>query len=325
MNQSYVHITGDSGHRAEYQALFMLIFGFEPSQGPISGAVRRQLINANQLLFATIDDDLRGYFFVALFRSFSGRKTVGVYLRPQSCLAKGLKPFIKVTLFRLLRCLPKITTLSSIPFDLLDGQQKIVSGWLHDPQLWDIVDASEHPDPTTTDTVRTLSEGRKVLAFLGHISTVKGFSLLAAMIMHRPSLAQQYCIIVAGPLESECREQVNQLTQFGVTVWPRRLEEAEMAAIYAEADLIWACYNPSYDQASGIFGRAIQRHRMVVVRQGATITKYADILGHPYIALPYDPIMAAEKLAGANIVSVDRTEILEDWRMQSIAKIRSAL
>jgi hypothetical protein len=325
VKNSFVHINGPSGHRAEYQSLFTTHFDLEPSLGRISGAVRKRLIKADRLLFATIDDDLFGYLWVSVLRAVSGRRTVGIYLRPQSCLARGAKAFVKRVLLGFLRRLRGVTTLSSIPFDLLEGQEKFVSGWLHDPQLWDLWEMPDLANPAMEENIKSLATGRPVLAFLGHISTLKGFPVLTAMVAARPDLARQYLIIVAGTLENDCRNEVDQLVRLGVKVWPRRIEDSEMAEIYKNAALIWACYAPSYDQASGIFGRAIQRQRMVVLREGALISRYADVLDHPYLALPDDAAVAADRLAGAKVLAVPKHSVLAEWRAQSLAAIENKL
>src|SRR5690606_11285091 len=109
------------------------------------------------------------------------------------------------------------------------------------------------------------------------------------------------------------------------TIWDRRLTDAEMSGIYDVASLIWACYDPCYDQASGIFGRSVQRQRMVVLRKGAMIVRFAAILGHPNLALPYDPQAAAEILTNAQIVQVPKSPGLVERRAHSIATVRAAL
>jgi len=53
------------------------------------------------------------------------------------------------------------------------------------------------------------------------------------------------------------------------------------------------------------------------------IGKYADILDHPYLALPRDPDAAAEILAIAQIAQAPQSPDLVAWRAQSIATVRA--
>jgi len=320
-----VHVTAPSGHRQSYLDLFERLLRLQPSVGGLSRGNLVRLLSADRVLFATIDDDIRLFALVCLLRAVMRRRTVGVFLRPQSCLGKTAKARIKHALFGLLRRCPGVTTLSIIPFELMAGQERVVRGWIHDPQLWDQIDIPDHPDSHTVVDLRALAGERPVLAFLGTVTQIKGIGFLAEILALRPDLAQQYCIIIGGEVAEACRSDVKQLVDLGATVWDRRLTDAEMSAVYEAASLVWACYDPSYDQASGIFGRAVQRGRMAVIREGALLGRYAEILGHPYIALPYDPHAAAERLTSIQIVPVPKSPALAGWRAQSIAAIRSAL
>ncbi len=320
-----VHVIGPSGHRAEYQTLFAARLDLRPVSGRVSWWTLRPLVGAERMLFATIDDDLVGYALVAVLRALRGRRTAGLFLRPHACLQPGRKALIKRTAFRLLRRVPGVTTLSILPTDLFPAQATVVSGWVHDPQLWDLHDCPDDPDPTMQETLRDLAGGRRVLAFLGQVAPIKGFPLLAAMVEARPDLARQFCIVVAGEVTEPCRAAAERLERHGITLWPRRISESEMTAIYRGADLVWACYDPSYDQASGIFGRAVQRGRMAVIREGSMLENYALMLCQPVLALPYDATEAARHLAEVTIRPTPPAILIAEWSRQSMATIRAAV
>ena len=320
-----VHVTAPSGHRQSYLDLFERLLRLQPTVGGMSYSNLVRLLCADRVLFATLDDDIRLFALVSLLRAVIGRRTVGLFLRPQSCLGDTAKARVKRGLFGLLKRFGGITTLSIIPFGLMAGQERVTRGWMHDPQLWDQLDIPDHPDTQTVIRLRTIAQGRPILAFLGMVSHIKGISFLAEILAVRPDLARQYCIVIGGEVDETRRPEVERLAHLGATVWDRRLTDAEMSAVYEAASIVWACYDRSYDQASGIFGRAVQRRRMVVVREGAMIGRYAETLGHPHLALPYDPLAAAERLATVQIVPVSDSTALIDWRVQSIAAIRSAL
>jgi hypothetical protein len=73
----------------------------------------------------------------------------------------------------------------------------------------------------------------------------------------------------------------------------RRIEDAELFALYGIADLVWSCYAPDYNQSSGIHGRAVQLGVPVVVRKGSYIDALSETLSHPSLALPFDDMSEA--------------------------------
>lgn len=279
VQQGTAYAVSGSGHREEYLALFSRLFGLCTVKQPMSFALFFALVRARRLVFATIDDGILSYFGVSVARACLGRRTVGLFMRPHACLEPGSKAWLKRQVFAALRRLAPVTTLAIIPFDLRPELAAVTDTWIHDPQLWDEVDAPVQPDLTARAAIRAEAGGRPVLAFLGAVNRIKGFPFLAEIIAAEPSLLGKYHLVIAGVVAPDCAAQVANLAKNGATVWPRRISDAEMAAVYAESMLIWACYDPSYDQASGIFGRAVQRGKSVVIREGSLLSKYAEKYG----------------------------------------------
>lgn len=296
VEQGLVHLTNLSGHRGEYQELFGNIFGLSPSSGKAGGA---RMIAAKRLFFATLDDDILGFAKVALLRAMRGRRTLGLYLRPQSCLGPSARSRVKRLAMRALCAVPGVSVMSIIPFDFVPGIEVVCTDWGYDPQLWDQIDIPTAPDPATVSMIADLAKGRPVLAFLGRASRIKGLPKLAALLAARPDLAKSITIVVAGSVDADCKPEAAQLSDLGATVWDRHITDAELSALYQSADLVWANYDASYDQASGIFGRAVQRGRPVVIREGAMLGRYAKLLGHPCVPLPDQPEAAVQRLAQA--------------------------
>lgn len=52
----------------------------------------------------------------------------------------------------------------------------------------------------------------------------------------------------------------------------RIVTDDEILRLYKVADLAWCCYAPDYDQASGVFGRALQTGVEPVVREGRVLS-----------------------------------------------------
>lgn len=325
--QGLVHVSAMSGHRREYQELFARIFDLSPSVGSVGG---HKLIEAKRLFFATLDDDILGFAIVALRRAMRRRRTVGLFLRPQSCLGTAPRAWAKRLVMRALCALPGVSVLSIIPFDFLPGIASVCTDWGHDPQLWDQLDAPTEVSAATLTEIACLAQGRPILAFLGRASRIKGLPKLVALLTAQPDLLSQISVILAGSVDTECQVDAARLMALGATVWDRRISDAELSALYQAADLVWANYDASYDQASGIFGRAVQWGRPVVVREGAMIGCYADALNHPCLRLSNNPVQAAQQLSqfiGKLNIPKDLapSETLQQWRAEFIAVVRGIL
>jgi len=55
--------------------------------------------------------------------------------------------------------------------------------------------------------------------------------------------------------------------------------DAEIVSLYRVADLAWCRYAPGYDQASLVFGRALQIGVTPVLREGSVIADLARMVG----------------------------------------------
>ncbi|MEC5292976.1 MULTISPECIES: hypothetical protein [unclassified Aurantimonas] len=308
--------------------MFAGLLGLAPSTGRITPGRARSLIAADRLFFATLDDDIRGFALVALARALLGRRTAGIFLRPQACLEPGAKARLKRMLFGALKATPRITLIAIVPQAFAPAQQAVTDCWMHDPQLWDRIDLPVKPDAATVARIAGFAAGRRVLVFLGRGSRIKGLPQLAALVAARPALAQELAIVVAGQIDGDCASDAERLAAFGAEIWNRRVSEEEMAALYTAANLVWACYDPSYDQASGIFGRSVQLGRPAVIREGAMIARYAALLGHPVVALPQSPPEAADRLARALSVDeggADVSTVVAQWRAAALGVMKNAL
>jgi hypothetical protein len=77
----------------------------------------------------------------------------------------------------------------------------------------------------------------------------------------------------------------------------RFISDEELIELYKVSDTIWACYAPSYDQASGIFGRAVQFSVPVIVRDGSQVSKLSRFLNHSTTTITWgDPDAAAHQI-----------------------------
>jgi hypothetical protein len=109
----------------------------------------------------------------------------------------------------------------------------------------------------------------------------------------------------------------------------RHIDDAELFCLYRNADLVWSCYAPDYNQSSGIHGRAVQLGIPVVVRKGSYIDALGETLSHPSLALPYGAIGESISLLqkwNPRRVDQERTEsLVRHMRDHSLSVLADAL
>lgn len=301
----------------------------------MSASLKAQLISADRLLFATVDDDLRSFVSVAYKRALLGRPTMALFLRPQTCFGPPrAKTIIKRIVFSALKHVPKIAVASIVPFSLEPKYTKVVRLGLHDPQWWDMHDGNSIRQPKETSLaseVRRLAEGRPIVCWLGAVSAHKGFAFMVDVLEANPQIARQICFVAVGTAASE-EEQARRFVVAGGVHVDRRPDDEQWESLYAVADAVWACYHPEYDQASGIFGRALQFGVPAIVRRGALIHRAAQEIGIPVIPLDFGKSdQAAIELATISVSepTVKKMEEIqariESWRKAFISSAAEAL
>lgn len=286
--QSIVHMASSGGHREDYQRVLSRILGLEPSTGKVSPRNVITLVRAERLLFGTLDDDVRGFVLIALARMMLGKKTAALFLRPHSCFGpSGLQTKVKHTIFAFFARSRNVSVCTILPFELEPRYREVATYGLADPQLWD---RQILPFEPSTDCVRRLKKEagrRKIMAFIGTASPFKGVAQICEMMAHN-AWDDSVCVVFAGRVPDDTQRYVRKAEKRGAVVFPRFVSNDELDAIYEVADLVWAGYEPGYDQASGNFGRALQFGKVPVVRSGTMIARLARLMNYPVIAVDFD-------------------------------------
>ncbi len=293
-----VHMGSLLGHRRAYQNLFIKLFDMKPSHGRVGRRNFGRLVGSDALLFGTIDDDYSGFFAVALTRALLGRRTVGLFIRPQTCFRHDALIYrFKKWAFMALKPIPLISVFTIVPFSAAPQYKMIATGGVIDPQMWDLNEIRlETLDLTLAENIRSVAKGRRVLAFIGTVNIGKGIEFLRGLTMSPTWPHDKILVVVAGHFPEGTQHLVKELINCGALVINRFISDSELSTLYAEADFIWACYRPDYDQASGIFGRALQLMKIPVVRSGSLIAAITHHLPVSAIELEYGDIGEATKL-----------------------------
>jgi len=189
-----------------------------------------------------------------------------------------------------------------MPFAVFPCFEEVATGWIYDPQLWDLLHCgfSENDAfPMLPDLLSAKSSGRRIMIALGGQSWGKGFDYLVDLWCSSAEVRENFLFVVAGKNNGYSAQKAEMFVQRGGLLINRHLAHGELMYMYRCADIIWSCYSPVYNQASGIFGRAIQFGVPVIVRKGSYLENLGGILFHPTLALPFEnaDIAAKEILA----------------------------
>lgn len=325
-----VHMGSRSGHREAYQTLFADQFSLSPSTGKVSLRNFVALVQAEALLLGTIDDDYAGFFIVSLVRASLGRRTVGLFLRPQSCFQQeSIAYILKRFAFKALKLVSLISVFTIVPFEVVPKYESVASKGLLDPQMWDLDPSRlDQADTAFAAAIRASAAGRRVLAFIGTAHVGKGIEFLRDLIMDAEWPSDLLFPVIAGRFPDEVCKLPQQLSDRDALVIDRVISDNELFALYSEADFIWACYKPDYDQASGVFGRAIQLGKTPIVRARSVISSIAEYAQISTIELDYGAPAQAVKLR-SEVKEMLREACMPakiaQWRHRFEAAIRDAL
>jgi hypothetical protein len=327
-----------TGHRQSYLDTLGAIFALQPVSGRMSFTLFRRLVAADRLLFAMLDEDMASFAAIAGARSLLGRPTAALFLRAQKCFETGRWYYpLKRRAFRALRWLPRLTVASITPFDVTPHHAEVAHCGVFDPQYWDLHDGKTLRRPGRTplsEEVVAHAAGRSVLCVIGTLSSNKGLAFLAETLERHPRIKEQMLVVGAGSAPTEAALLAARLEKAGALIVGRFISDSELESLYGVADMIWACYTPDYDQASGVFGRAVQFGAEPITRKGSVIAAFAELNRLSHIAIAYGQHEAlAELLLGhftrpeslKSALQRDRRHLIAGWRQQFIDKIGAGI
>ena len=196
-----------------------------------------------------------------------------------------------------------MSVLTLIPFHLAPGMEAIASGWIYDPQLWDLSPSTVACVPSTalSETISRRAEGRSVIISLGDRPASR---VLIVSQRSRPPSRNASLFVAAGRVDETLGAEAAAFTAGGGLLVDRILGDDEMLSLYGVATWVWACYAPDYDQSSGIFGRAVQTGAPALVRRGALLEKLGDAIGHTVSSLAW----SEEATMTATLLALDEPE-----------------
>lgn len=279
-----IYSRSEHGHRAEYLAFVQEQFG-----GACTGQLQL-IFTRRAALFLMVEEAFGAYVLLSLFRSLFGARTVGLLFRPLPALkGQGWRLRLKRVLLRQLRRFTSVQTLAIFPSHLEPGVDTIVHDWIYDFQLWDLSEsqcrfvsdirgkggsagANSPQIAHLLRQIRAAAGTRKIICTLGRQDASKGLDHFARLAQD-PAAQREWLFVSAGRIAPNCTEITASMQDCGALVLDRFISEDELLALYAVSDAVWCAYAPSYDQASGILGRAVQLGVCPVVRERSIMHK----------------------------------------------------
>lgn len=284
-----------SGHRESYLKFAIKNFAGERTD------IKKMLIDKRPVMFLMIEDSFMLYFCIAIFRSLTCRITIGLLFRPlPSITSSSLKLKIKRSLLHIMKRIKLITTLLIIPWYVNDKFEEISDGWIFDFQFWDISDEnyklfsqskSKQLSNKIAETIDSISHPKKIVTAIGSQDRNKGFDIFLHLYNSNLIIRNNFLFIFGGKAKDEFNLEIDLFNKYGGYSLNRFISNSELQQLYASSDFIWALYSEEYNQASGIFGRALQYGIPVIVRENSIIHKISIQENIPHIALSKENIL----------------------------------
>lgn len=273
---------GEHGHRGQYNAMLERLFPIRRARFTLATLLARAPVLVPQVEHASA-----AFAFTCLVRAMFGRRTVGFLMRPLPALhGTSLRLRLKRIMLKVLRRTPGAQVLTIIPFAIEPGFDRIAHGWIYDLQNWDMLlepEAACGPDARAlADTITAAAAGRKVCCAIGRQDVAKGFDAFARLYRQSEAIQQAILFAFGGKVDRELEHDAEALAASGGFSLNRFVSDEELRGLYEAADLVWCAYDPDYDQASGILGRAMQLGIPVIARPGSIVARICELEGHPW-------------------------------------------
>lgn len=267
----------DTGHRKDY--MDFIESNYSASKVDLKGA----LLSSKPLLLLMYEEGPVVFFIVGLIRKIMGRRTSALLFRVGFLdVVKNFrfKDFLKKTVLLVNKNVGAVNMISIVPIDVKPALRKYVAASIYDIQFWDL-------DESMMISKRdgSLIRNRVVLAFLGKQDLSKGMQYSYDFLKsYQHMIDVDIGVIVRGNVSSSICQYLDRISLgYEVDVVNAFVTNDSLLKGYADSDLVWCCYDPSYDQSSGILGRAFQFGKTPVVRVGSVAADICESLNISYI------------------------------------------
>lgn len=336
MTSPVIYAVSEYGHRALYVKCLGSELHAEALVDKPSVITLLRLIRIHHpIIFATIEDSFFLFVSTAIVRSILRKKTLGLSLDANKFPGHSRsRQHIKKAIYKLVDRCAGVRRFSIIPSFANSDKTTNYKNWIYDPAFWDLsgLDLHKASQALLTDhglLGETLDDEALTILYLGSIDQRKGFDNFVKLLEVSRNQGLHLRFIAAGhsgPNVSQA--SLDMFVSLGGILINRRLTEEEVLLLQKNADIFWGCYHPSFDQSSGIAGRAFQLNKTIIVRENSIserllIALRAHIIssGHNSVSdLPYQI---------ANAISSQHVKhpgpCTDSLRSFSVARLRASL
>jgi len=316
------------GHRDSYLRFVLNNFSSKRIE------FKELFITKSPLLFLMVEDSFLLYFVVCIWRSLFGRVTAGLLFRPLPVIeCPSLRLKIKKIALMVLKKKLNVKTILIVPDSTNPEFSCISDGWIYDFQFWDLNDSDykKFSDIKSGKALEPLSNAikkrrnnRNVLSALGSQDRIKGFNVFVNAYIYDKEIQKKFIFAYGGKVKGY-DDLVDKFGNAGGFAENRYVSDDEMLALYASSELIWTLYAEDYDQASGIFGRAVQFGIPVIVRRESLLHKICELENIPHFAMTKDCTTELSNI-DLQVVDVEQGRQFRDrFREKSIKQLSTIL
>ena len=287
----------DLGHRAEYLTLFEIILRRAGHHSITDPSRAKALLHPGPVIVMMMEDHRWSTYLIGLIRTLTFRRTVALFfLVRETLLGARLRYGVKRTLLRLMRSQSLMSIFTIVPHSVLrcavPGAKvdvaRLTHGWIDDPQLWDLEFLPQRAASTPLSERAVQAAGaRAILMVSGGLDRRKGLEMVSRLAGDK-TFADKILIVVAGKVADSASDLSAHLARSECVFEDRFISNEELNSLYAVSDLVWCAYSPSFDQSSGIFGRAVQAGVTPIVRKGSIVEAYARNMDVPVLSIDWE-------------------------------------
>lgn len=252
------------GHYDEYAEVFSRLV-----RGKIIRSRPAQLkhsLSKHPILF--VDGDTTHLLFVPVivFRSLMGFKNYMMSIRTEYIVEIPWQRRVKYPLYRLLRKFSNTRIISTHQDARRSEYEPFITDFIHDVQYWDVpfLDTRVSRVPEIAK-----SGSKRLLSVIGELNEKKSRADLLRFLKNNRGLA--FTIVFAGIVPE--KDLAFLRSHPDCLVLNRYITRPELFYIYEASTWIWAFYGKDVRRPSGIFGRAVQLRKKVIVRKNGFLSR----------------------------------------------------
>lgn len=311
MTKVLILTTEKAGHYKSYAELCVKLLSGNICDVTVKEAARySEVLSVEKLVLIDGDSAHLALSPLIFLRAMFNKPTTLLSVRTEDFIGKRIKSKIKRCLLRLLVCCKRVNFLSIHYPDMCEYEGDFITKCFYDPQLWDLPLLNSGANiPSELDS--DLRQGVTLLV-LGALNEKRCKTDLLDKVASFPSIH----FVFAGRLQSEDEAVLIGLSN--VTVINRYVSDEEIIGLYNSCSYVYAFYSNDVCRPSGVFGRAVQLGKKVVIRKGGYIDAYfGDYVGVVSVGSleELDLLLVDRKECskGGSIRDYDHSEILKSY------------